>query len=94
MYIIAFIEEFFKIKKAAPQPFCESKKSPAARLAPLRRMQSAERCLRTPAHAVINIKNVRFDLVACAVPRELRHLQHLNDGAGIPIAPLHNRGQN
>jgi hypothetical protein len=39
------------------------------------------------SHEVIEIKNVRLDLIPGVVTREMRHLQHVNDGARIAIAP-------
>ena len=45
------------------------------------------------AHAKVNVEDVRLDLVACSVLWELRHLQHLKNGSGIPIAPLDKGGQ-
>jgi hypothetical protein len=37
---------------------------------------------------------VSFDLVARSVLRELSHFQHVENRAGIPIAPFNKRGQN
>jgi hypothetical protein len=46
------------------------------------------------AHAEINVKDVRFDLVAGSVLRKLSHLQHVNDAAWISVAPIDELMQN
>jgi hypothetical protein len=43
------------------------------------------------AHAEIQIKNVGLDLIAHAIPRRIGHLQHLENGAGIAVAPFDQR---
>ena len=40
------------------------------------------------SHAVIEIQDVRLDLVSRIVPREMGHLEHVNDAAGISVAPF------
>ena len=50
---------------------------------------------RLPApHAIVHVQDVSFDLVARSVLRELSHFQHVENRAGIPIAPFNKRGQN
>jgi hypothetical protein len=46
-----------------------------------------------PPHAIVDVEDVRFDLIADAILRELRHLQHVQDGTGVSTAPLDKRGQ-
>jgi hypothetical protein len=42
----------------------------------------------TPSHAVIEIKDVRFDLVARIIARKMRHFQQLNNAARVAVAPI------
>ena len=41
-----------------------------------------------PPHAVIEVQNMCLDLVAHIVTREMRHLEHVYDVAGISVAPV------
>jgi hypothetical protein len=45
-------------------------------------------------HPVIEIQNMRLDLIAGVVVGRLRHLQHVNNAAGIPVGPLDELVQN
>ena len=40
------------------------------------------------SHAVIEIQDVCLDLVPGIVPREMGHLEHVNDAARISVAPF------
>jgi len=39
-------------------------------------------------HPVVEIKNVRLDLISGEVTRKVGHLQHVNDAARISVAPF------
>jgi hypothetical protein len=47
----------------------------------------------TTTHPEVKVQNMRLDLVAHAVSREVGHFEHLQDAAGISLAPFDERVQ-
>ena len=45
------------------------------------------------SHAIVHVKNVRLDLISRSVLWEACHFQHIENCAGIPIAPVNKRRQ-
>ena len=42
----------------------------------------------TAAHSIVDVEDVRFDLISHPVLGALSHLQHVEDGTRISIAPF------